>query len=150
MARTKQTARKHAEKTVAGWVRAREVKTHDSTAPRRYRLRPGTAALREIKREQRRTKSIIPRANFRRVVKEVAQEHRNKVLMLPEAYAALQTAAEAHLVELFADAQMLAINSERETILRRDLVLVRIIRGELPRSSFIPPPPRENSTHGAE
>lgn len=150
MARTKQTARKHAQKTIAGWARAREVKTHGSTDRRHYRLRPGTAALREIKREQRKTKSIIPRANFRRVVIEIAQEHRNKVLMLPEAYAALQAAAEAHLINLFADAQLLAINSERETILRRDLVLVQIIRGELPRSSFIPPEARENSAHGAE
>jgi histone H3/H4 len=43
---------------------------------------------------------------------------------------AMQEAGEAHLVGLFEDVNLLAINCKRVTILNRDLSLARLIRNE--------------------
>ena len=41
-------------------------------ARKKNRMRPGTVALREIRRYQKSTKLILPRAPFQRVVRSVA------------------------------------------------------------------------------
>jgi histone H3 len=43
---------------------------------------------------------------------------------------ALQEAAEAYLVGLFDDCQLLAIHAKRITIQKQDMVLARRLRGE--------------------
>lgn len=47
-----------------------------------------------------------------------------------DAVAALQEAAEAYLYELFVEANFLAIHSNRVTLMRKDLLLARRIRGD--------------------
>jgi hypothetical protein len=80
MARTKQTARKFTSPTsrvnnnlVSKVVRKRIIPAHGGIKkPHRYR--PGTVALREIRRYQRSTDLLIPRLPFSRLVKEIALE----------------------------------------------------------------------------
>lgn len=43
---------------------------------KKYRARPGTLALREIRRLQKTTELQIPRIAFQRLVREVAQDHK--------------------------------------------------------------------------
>ncbi len=42
--------------------------------PPRHRYRPGTVALREIRRYQKSTELLIPKLCFQRLVREIAQE----------------------------------------------------------------------------
>lgn len=42
---------------------------------RKFRYRPGTVALREIKRYQKSTKALLPRAPFHRIVRDITREH---------------------------------------------------------------------------
>jgi histone H3 len=42
--------------------------------PKRYRHRPGTKALKEIRRFQRTTELLIPRLSFQRLVRGIAQD----------------------------------------------------------------------------
>ena len=80
MARTKQTARKFTSpisrvnnNLVSKVVRKRIIPAHGGIKkPHRYR--PGTVALREIRRYQRSTDLLIPRLPFSRLVKEIALE----------------------------------------------------------------------------
>ena len=75
MARTKQTARKGAvggkapRKKLA--CKAVSRKSGNCSKPRRFR--PGTLALREIRRYQRGTDLLIKKAPFSRLVREIAQ-----------------------------------------------------------------------------
>ena len=48
-----------------------------------------------------------------------------------DAMLALQEAAEAHLIKLFEDTNLLAIHAERVTIKPKDMQLARRIRGNL-------------------
>lgn len=96
--------------------------------PRRYR--PGTVALREIRRYQKSTELLIRKLPFQRLVREVAQNFKSDLRFQSTAILALQEASEAYLVGLFEDTNLCAIHARRVTILPKDMQLARRIRGD--------------------
>lgn len=145
MARTKQTARKnlsHASPAKKAAARAagkqkpseggvKTVKTGADRKPHRYR--PGTVALREIRRYQKSTDLLIRKLPFQRLVREIALEFRGTqgaIRFQGTAIGALQTASESYLVSLFEDTNICAIHAKRVTIMPKDMQLARRIRGE--------------------
>jgi histone H3 len=95
-----------------------------------HRYRPGTVALREIRRFQKSTDLLIRKLPFQRLVREIAQDFKNDLRFQSQAIMCLQEAAEAHLVSLFEDTNLCAIHAKRVTIMLRDMRLARRIRGE--------------------
>lgn len=95
-----------------------------------HRYRPGTVALREIRRYQRSTELLISRAPFQRLVREIAEEIKPDVRFQHSAVGALQEACEAYLVGLFEDVNLCALHAKRVTIMPKDMQLARRIRGE--------------------
>ena len=96
-----------------------------------YRYRPGTAALKEIRKYQKSTELFIKKLPFQRLVKEISLDYRKDLRFQSAAIHALQEAAEAYLVGLFEDTNLLAIHAKRVTIMPKDMELARRIRGEL-------------------
>lgn len=134
MARVKQTARKSTggkapRKQIASKA-ARKSSAVSSGVKKAHRFRPGTVALREIRRYQKSTELLIRKLPFQRLVREIAQENKTDLRFQSTAIAALQEAAEAYLVSLFEDVNLCAIHSKRVTIMVRDIHLARRIRGE--------------------
>lgn len=99
------------------------------TVHRTHRYRPGTVALREIRRYQKSTDALIKRLPFQRLVREIAQDVRTDLRFQATALMALQEAAEAHLVGLFESTNLCAIHASRQTIMPKDMQLARRIRG---------------------
>ncbi len=137
MARTKQTARKStggkAPRKHIGTKVATKSAPSGATAAgikKPHRYRPGTVALREIRRYQKSTELLIRKLPFQRLVREIAQEQKNELRFQSSAVQALQEAAEAYLVGLFEDVNLCAIHAKRVTIMVRDIQLARRIRGE--------------------
>ena len=97
---------------------------------RPYRCRPGTRALREIKKYQKSTKLLIRKRPFQRLVREIAQDIRYNLRFQGEALLALQEASEAYLTKLFEDTNLCAIHAKRVTIKPSDMQLSRYIRRE--------------------
>ena len=147
MARTKQTARKSsggkaptkqlatqsaraAAKNETAGRRRGEGCTHARKKPQRYR--PGTVALRQIRRYQKSTELLLRKESFRRCVREIVQKDLGKVgIRFSEgAMLALQESAEMHLVELFENTNLCAIHAKRITITPKDMQLARRIRGD--------------------
>lgn len=102
----------------------------------RHRYRPGTVALREIRKYQKSTDLLIRKLPFARLVREVAHDFivsefadGTGLRWQSHAILALQEAAEAFLVHLFEDANLCAIHAKRVTIMQRDIHLARRIRG---------------------
>lgn len=62
------------------------------------RFRPGALALKEIRRYQNSTELLVPRANFQRIVREVARAVLVDVRFQSTAIIALHFAAEAYMV----------------------------------------------------
>lgn len=134
MARTKQTARKSTggkapRKQIAAKA-ARKSAPSAAGIKKPHRYRPGTVALREIRRYQKSTELLIRKLPFQRLVREIAQEAKTDLRFQSTAIAALQEAAEAYLVSLFEDVNLCAIHAKRVTIMVRDIQLARRIRGE--------------------
>ncbi|KAK9799078.1 putative Centromeric DNA-binding histone H3-like protein cse4 [Seiridium cardinale] len=99
---------------------------------RRRRYRPGTVALREIRKLQNSTDLLIRKLPFARLVREIALTFRPRdegMRWQSQAIMALQEAAEAFLVHLFEDTNLCAIHAKRVTIMQKDIQLARRIRG---------------------
>jgi histone H3 len=96
-----------------------------------HRYRPGTVALREIRKYQKGTDLLIRKLPFQRLVREVAQSFGADLRFQSSAVLALQEAAEAYLVGLFEDTNLCAIHAKRVTIMPKDMKLARRIRGEI-------------------
>ena len=136
MARTKQTARK--QTTPAGKAPRKQIgsKAARKSAPiqggikKPHRYRPGTVALREIRKFQKSTDLLIRKLPFQRVVREIAQQFKSDLRFQSQAVLALQEACEAYLVGLFEDTNLCAIHAKRVTIMPKDMQLARRIRGE--------------------
>ena len=101
---------------------------HPFLPPCRYR--PGTVALREIRKYQKSTELLIRKLPFQRLVREIAQDFKTDLRFQSSAVLALQEAAEAYLVGLFEDTNLAAIHAKRVTIMPKDIQLARRIRGE--------------------
>ncbi|KAB7496038.1 histone H3 [Armadillidium nasatum] len=71
-----------------------------------HRCRPGTVALREIRRYQKSTELLIRKLPFQRLVREIAQDFKTDLRFQSSAVMALQEASEAHLVGLFEDTNL--------------------------------------------
>jgi histone H3 len=97
---------------------------------RKMRFRPGTVALREIKRYQKATNTLLPRAPFMRLVKSISHGIDNDLRFASNAIRALQESSEAYLVGIFEDANLCAIHANRVTIMKKDMDLARRIRGD--------------------
>ncbi|CAH2017649.1 unnamed protein product [Acanthoscelides obtectus] len=95
-----------------------------------HRYRPGTVALREIRRYQKSTELLIRKLPFQRLVREIAQDFKTDLRFQSSAVMALQEASEAYLVGLFEDTNLCAIHAKRVTIMPKDIQLARRIRGE--------------------
>ena len=134
MARTKQTARK----STGGKAPRKQLasKAAKKSAPatgglkKPHRYKPGTVALREIRRYQKSTELLIRRAPFQRLVREIAQDYKSDLRFQQSAVDALQEASESYLVSLFEDTNLCAIHARRVTIMPKDVQLARRIRGE--------------------
>ena len=98
--------------------------------PKAHRYRPGTVALREIRKYQKTSDLLIRKLPFQRLVREIAQSLTHDLRFQSAALLALQEAAEAYLVGVFEDTNMAAIHAKRVTIMPKDLQLARRIRGE--------------------
>jgi histone H3 len=95
-----------------------------------HRFRPGTVALREIRRYQKSTDLLVRKLPFQRLVREISEDFKSDLRYQSTALLALQEAAEAYTVTLFEDTNLCAIHAKRVTIMPKDIQLVRRIRGE--------------------
>ena len=109
----------------------------------KHRYRPGTVALRSIRKyqghnenvidpyaDQNRkkiffgqdaTRLLIPKLSFQHVVREILCEMKSDARITVDALKALQTAAESHLVSVFMDSNILALHARRETLQKEDI-----------------------------
>ena len=134
MARTKQTARKStggkAPRKQLATKAARKSAPATGGVKKPHRYRPGTVALREIRKYQKSTELLIRKLPFQRLVREIAQDFKTDLRFQSSAILALQEASEAYLVGLFEDTNLCAIHAKRVTIMPKDIQLARRIRGE--------------------
>ncbi|XP_077552140.1 histone H3-like [Haemaphysalis longicornis] len=96
MARTKQTARKStggkAPRKQLATKAARKSAPATGGVKKPHRYRPGTVALREIRRYHKSTELLIRKLPFQRLVREIAQDFKTDLRFQSSAVMALQEA----------------------------------------------------------
>ena len=119
---------------VLDWTEEQKRKIHEARMQGRlvkpHRYRAGTVALKDIRHYQGSTALLILKLPFQRVVREITQDFKTDLRFKSVAVLCLQEAAEAYLVRLFDDANLCAIHARRVTIMPKDILLARRIRGE--------------------
>ena len=96
-----------------------------------HKFKPGTVALRKIRKYQKSFKLLLPFLPFARLCHEIGAD--NSILgrdlqWNSSAILALQEATEAYCIGFMEDAQLSAINSKRITVMARDIWLVKKLR----------------------
>lgn len=143
MARTKQSARKTPGVTTGGKAPRKQLVTKSSRktstpatgASKKHRYKPGTIALREIRRYQKSTERLIRKLPFQRLCRNLCREQASAsdIRFQGPALLALQEAAELYLVGLFEDALLCAQHAKRVTVFGKDFLLVMRIRSRFMR-----------------
>lgn len=98
MVRTKKTSKK-TEKMKRGKI-PRTI-PNNKQPKRPHRFKPGTVALRQIRKYQKGVDLLIRKKPFQRLVRELATEIKKELRFQQSAVLALQQAAEAYMVSLF-------------------------------------------------
>ena len=130
-AQSKQTAIKSkSARRSLGQKKGKKAPRSSQGAKKSFRWKPGTVALREVKRLQKSTELLVQKAPFARLVREVAEQHKAGLRFQAAAIAAIQDATESFVVSLLSDANLSALHANRVTAMPRDLQLVRRLRGE--------------------
>lgn len=142
-AAAKAPARGPARKTVSAKAARKTLPLNRRSAPatggvkKPHRYRPGTVALREIRRYQKTTNLLIPKICYQRFLREISSDP-NKCSQPSDgpfrwqgsAILATQTVAEDYLTVQLEDANVCALHSKRVTVMPKDIQLVRRIKGE--------------------
>jgi len=91
-----------------------------------YRFRPGTIALREIRKFQKSYDMLLPKLPFDRLVREICQKEfpNSDIRWKGTALRGLQEASEAYMVEYYEDTNLVTIHGKRITITPNDARLV--------------------------
>jgi histone H3 len=110
---------------------AKKQKQLSAFNPKPHRYRPGTVALREIRRYQKSNELLIRKLPFHRLVREIANDYIQNLRFQSTAIEALQEASESYLIGLFEDTNLCAIHANRVTIMPKDMQLARRIRGDV-------------------
>ncbi len=98
-----------------------------------HRFRPGTVAIREIKRFQRGAGLLIRKQPFFRLAREIAQDLTDSDVNVRFQMAALdilQHWLESRVISLCEKSNLAAIHSKRVTVMPKDIQLARRIAGE--------------------
>lgn len=132
MARTRQTA----SKSTGGKLPRKQLATKAArkSAPaaggvkKPHRYRPGTVALREIRRYQKSYDLLIPKAPYMRFFREILQDKKSEMRIQAAASLAAQEMSEAVLVQRFEDSNLCAIHAKRVTVMPKDFQLAKRIQ----------------------
>lgn len=106
---------------------AKKQSSSDVPKRRKYRIHPGTGALREIRRQQKRVNRVLARKPFKIFVRDVATGlTSDNVRFTANAFESIQWVAEDYLLHLLFNANRMAIVvGRRKTVMPIDLKMTK-------------------------
>jgi histone H3 len=132
MARTKQTARKStggkAPRKQLATRAARKFATPTGCTKKPFRYRPGTQALREIRRYQKTGDLLLKKTPFGRLCREIGQRKYSDLRFTSDAKITCQQCTEPYMTTLFDHGNLLAIHANRKKVIPKDIQLAQRIQ----------------------
>ena len=101
-------------------------KTHKKTQNIKNRFRPGTVAIRDIKKQQKSDSLILSKSYFEKVVRKIFNENKldEDFKIKKDVFIILQHFIEQYMVKLFYNSNFLAIHSGRIKLISLDIAMV--------------------------
>lgn len=131
MVRVHSTPKKHISfNKTGGATTDAKINLTSSVKTKGHRYRPGTVALRQIRKYQKSTDLLIAKMPFQRLVREIATKIKPDLRWQANAILAIQTSSEDYLTKVFEDSNLCAIHAKRTTIQAKDIRLARRLRGD--------------------
>ena len=131
MARTKQTARKStggkAPRKKLATKAARKSAPTSGGVKKPHRYRPGTVALREIRKYQKTTELLCRKAPMARLMREILQDFKTDIRITQGALLGFREIVGAFMVKVFENSNLAAIHAKRITVSPKDTNLVKYI-----------------------
>ena len=109
-------------------IRSKNKNIHPNNQKKR-RCKPGTLALREIRRYQKTNDLLIKKISFQRMVREITKTM-GEYRFQSTALLILHEALESYMISLFEDTNLCTIHRNAVTITAKDLKLASRIRGK--------------------
>lgn len=116
MARTKGAARRTLYKRAKETSAAKQPEKKST-----HRWKPGTVALREIRRQQKSTDLLLKKAPTQRIITNILRANHAGMRIQAKALPVIMEAMQALQVKLFAETQLACIHARRQTITVADL-----------------------------
>ena len=104
-------------------IKMKKILKVDHTLNKPVRFRPGSDALRYIRRYHTKDDLLIRKIPFQRFIKEISPGINTNLRFQCSAVLALLTASESYLIKLFEDANLCAIHAKRLTVIPKDIRL---------------------------
>jgi histone H3 len=123
MARTKQTVRKVTGSKVPRGQKGKPQAAPATGVKKPHRYKPGTVALRQIRKFQKSTDLLIRKLPFQRLMREIAQDYNTNLKFQASSILAMQEATEAYLVRILGDAYHLSMHAQRCTLMEKDITV---------------------------
>lgn len=116
---------------VAKKPRKKKIKTVDETGVKKpHRFRPGTVALREIKKFQKMSNCLtFAKFPFERFVRQVVNKNNSGMKISKDVFIILQYFIEQYVVGILKDANSAAIHAGRVKLMLTDIEFISTIRG---------------------
>ena len=130
MARTRQNAKKSSGGKIPRMnLSTKAAKSMNRNIHKKRYYRPGTVALREIRKYQKSTDLLIRKLPFQRLVREIAADLKTDLYpkFKSTALSALQESTESFLCNVLETTNMCAIHSNRVTLMVKDIQLAHHI-----------------------
>jgi histone H2A len=101
---------------------------NNTNNPKQHRFRPGTVAIRDIKKHQKTSDNLIlAKSSFEKLVRQIFKENRiniENVKISKDVFIILQHFIEQYIVKLFYNSNFLAIHSGRVKLLSIDIAFI--------------------------
>lgn len=101
---------------------------------RAHRWRPGTVALREIRKQQKSTKYCLRKGPLQRIVRAIASNDNELLRFQKKAFTCVQDAVEHYLINLLRDSNLIALHANRVSLGGNDIEFLLRLRRDTPAS----------------
>ena len=114
---------------VGGEIKGKGIVKAHADKKKKFKYRPGTVALREIKRQQKSTVNLFPYAPVVRLAREIMQNMAKTDMRIERAAVdCLREACQQFITETNATAQIAAVHRKCITVNPKDMLLTRMIQ----------------------
>lgn len=128
--------KKHVKKKISSKIQTESMSINNKNLQKSHRFRPGTVALREIKKLQKTSNClIISRFPFSRLIRNIVNNHNKDMKISKDVFTIVQYCVEQYIIDILRDANNIAIHSGHVKLMKNDIKMLCTLKN-IPTTGF--------------